>query len=433
MPIDPAAERLAPLLARLENFERTRPDRRVWDLATTRALLRRADAERSVGPAIQVGGSKGKGTTCAFLTALALAARRRVGCYTSPHVVTIRERITVDGAPIPLDQLEQLLAALLQRAATAGVRPTFFEALTVAAVDAFAQAHVDLAVYEVGLGGRFDATTAIPVAASILTGVELEHMQLLGDTVAAIAGEKAPIVRPGGLGFTAARGDALAVVERHARDVGARLYVLGTDLHLVEPQWSGTDCRARLVLPNGRDERLLLPQARAFELPALALAAAALAAVLPDARLQLDPAPRPWPLPARFEILRAADGGTVVLDGAHTENSLAAVAAEFRRRWPGRRVAVLFACAADKRWREGLSALLPIADRFVVTGLTGTVGEDPARIADWLAAQGSRVEVAADAAAGLALLCAAPPPRLVTGSFYLAGQVRAQLAPPIET
>ncbi len=369
---DPAAERLQPLLGRLENYERSRPEQRVWDLTATRALLPPADPMRPPPRAIQVGGSKGKGTTCAFLAALGRAQGLRVGCYVSPHVDTILERIVVDGAQIAVDELERQLRVVLQRADALGIRPTFFEAMTVAAAAAFADAGVDLAVYEVGLGGRFDSTTAIPVDASILTGVELEHTQLLGDTTAAIAAEKAFVVRPGGLGFTAARGDALGVVERHAREVGARLCVLGTDMHLVDPAWDDAGFRARLVLPGGVEHRVSLPDARGYEPPALALAAAAFAALFPDRTLQLDPAPRPLPLPGRFEILVAPDGGAIVVDGAHTENSLAAVATEFRRRWPGARPPVLFATAADKRWREGLSALLPIADTFVVTGLSGT-------------------------------------------------------------
>jgi dihydrofolate synthase/folylpolyglutamate synthase len=424
---DPAAERLQPLLGRLENFERSRPHQRVWDLANTRALLLPPGASARAVPAIQVGGSKGKGTTCAFLAALARRAGLRAGCYVSPHVVTVLERILIDGAPIDVASMERHLEGVLARADALDIRPTWFEALTVTAVDAFLALPVDLAIYEVGLGGRFDATTAIPVTASIVTGIELEHTQLLGDTVAAIAAEKAMIVRDHGVGFTAARGEALAAIERRARDSGARLCVLGTDLHLVQASWVGTDYRARLLLPGGRDLPVRLPDARGYEPQALALAAAAFAAVLPDAPLELDPAPRPLDLPCRFEIRRDRDGEPLVLDGAHTEHSLAAVAAEMRRRWPGARAAVLFGSAADKRWRQGLSALLPIADSFVVTGLSGTVGEDPATIAAWLAAQERQCTVAGDAAEALAVLRAAPGPRLVTGSFYLAGQVRGLL------
>ena len=425
---DPAAERLAPLLSQLENFERSRPDRRIWDLANARALVAHLGPAPAHGKAIQVGGSKGKGTVCAFLGALAQASGLRAGAYLSPHVTTILERILLDGRPVTTEAMETQLRLVLARADQIGVKATFFEALTVAAAQAFVAARTDLAIYEVGLGGRFDATTAIPVDASILTGVELEHTAILGSTVAAIASEKAWIVRPSGVAFTAARGDALAVLENHAKAQGAELFVLGTDMHLVDASWEGTDYRARLVLPDGRELPVLLPDARGYEPQALALAAAALAHVRPDVALRLDPAPRPWQLPCRFDVVRCADGLPFVFDGAHTEQSLLAVAGEFRRRWPDRKAVVLFGSASDKRWRQGLSALLPIADSFVLTELTGTVGEDPQVVADWLRAQGGAVSVIRSVPEAVAAVCSTPLPRLCCGSFYLAGEARALLA-----
>lgn len=422
---DPAAVRLQPLLGRLANWERSRPASFPFDLRTMRALL--AGIGPVPAPAVQVGGSKGKGTTCAFLDALAQAASVRVGVYTSPHVVTLLERIRIDGRQIAVDELEGLLVRVLDVAAARGVTPTFFEATTAAAVAAFARAGTGLAVYEVGLGGRLDATTAIPVDASILTGVELEHTEILGDTVAAIAAEKAHVVRPGGIGFTAAAGEALAVLERHAAGVGARLAVLGRDFGYRDERREDGAFLAVLRLPGGAEHPVRLPDARGFEPPALALAAAAFAELLPHATLRLDPAPRPV-LPCRFETLRCDDGGALVLDGAHTEESLRVVAAELARRWPGRRGSILFGCAHGKRWREGLSWLLPFADRVVVTAPPGTVGEDPATIAAWLRGRGTTSVVENDLDAAWAALLAAPAPRLVTGSFYLAGAVRGRVA-----
>lgn len=423
--MDAAAEHLAPLLSRLVNYERLRPDRRLWDLATMRRLLVRPGAPLAPRPAVQVGGSKGKGTTAAFLGALAHASGRRAGVYTSPHVDTLLERIAIDGEPIAVEALQPLLEHVL--AAPGGDRaPTFFEAMTLAAADWFAHARVDLAVYEVGLGGRYDATTALPVDASILTTIELEHTDVLGGTVEAIATEKAFVLRPGGTGFTGAAGAALAVLRRHAAEVGARWSVLGEQFGVRALAWHDGFCRGRLWLPDGRELPFELPDATAFELPALALAAAAFAQLWPGAPLPLEPAPRPR-LPCRFEVRRDIDGEVLVLDGAHTEQSLAAVAAELARRHPGQRAAVLFASAAGKRWREGLSALLPVADSFVVTELTGTPGEAAGTLAAHLVARGARCEVAADVASGLAALRRRPGPRLCAGSFYLAGQVRQLL------
>lgn len=404
------------------DYERLRPEQREWDLGGVERLLRRAGAAAGPRPAVQVAGSKGKGTTAAFLEALAGAGGRRVGCYSSPHVTTMCERVRVAGALIPADALEGLLGDLL--AVDPARPPTFFEAMTAAAVEWFAQQDVDLAVYEVGLGGRHDATTAIPVDAAIVTRIELEHTEVLGDTVAAIAGEKAPVIRAGGLGVTGTTGDALSVVRRHAREVNAELLVAGEDFGVRGLDHGADVASGELWLPDGSARAFELPGASAFSLPALALAAATLNRVLPDLELQLNPAPAPQ-LPCRFEEFEEPDGELLVLDGAHTEDSLRAVASELRRRRPGCRPAVLTAAAAGKRWREGLSALLPIADSFVVTELSGTPGEDPAEISAWLAARGARSEVATDCVTGLRALRERPGPRVVVGSFYLAGAVRS--------
>lgn len=419
--MDPAAERLRPLLDRMVDYERLRPQRCDWDLSGAQALLGRPGARAAPRPAVQVAGSKGKGTTAAYLEALVTAAGGAAGVYSSPHLETLLERIRVGGASVTVTALEPLLGELL--AVDPARPPTFFEAMTAAAVEVFARAEVDLAVYEVGLGGRLDATTAIPVDASIVTRIELEHTEVLGDTLAAIAGEKAPVIRPEGLGLTATTGDALAVVRRRAREVGADLLVAGEDFGLEDVVHDADGARGALLLPDGGRRAFSLPGASSFSLPAFALAAAAISRVLPELPLPLDPAPVAS-LPGRFEVFTDADGEQLILDGAHTEESLRAVAAELLRRAPGRRPAVLTAVAAGKRWREGLSALLPIADSFVVTELPGTPGEDPAEISAWLTARGAVSEVTPDVVSGLRALRERPGPRLVVGSFYLAGAVR---------
>lgn len=427
--MDHAALILAPLLDLLVNYERTRPDKRLWDLATMRLQLARPDLPAAPRPAVQVGGSKGKGTTCAFLAGLVQAGQGLAGVYTSPHSTTLLERIRCGEQQVDVPTLDRLLRRVL--AVPTGERAlTFFEAMTLCAANWFAERHVDLAIYEVGLGGRHDATTALPVDVGIVTTIELEHTDVLGPTIALIAGEKAPVIRAGGVGFTATTGEALAVVRAHAQQVGAKLFVLGEQFGWRTMVWSDAGCRSTLWLPDGRELPVFLPGARAFEMPALALAAATLTHLLPNLTLQLDPAPRPT-LPCRFEIFGEADGEVLVLDGAHTEQSLALVAAELARRWPGRRCGVLFGSATGKRWREGLSALVPIADRFVVTELSGTASEDPVAIAAFAASLGVASEVVMDVEHGLATLRRGPGPRLVTGSFYLAGQVRELVIPAL--
>lgn len=426
--MDPAAQQLAPLLDRLVNYERTRPDQTLWDLATMRRLLSRAGAAAPPRPAVQVAGSKGKGTACAMLAMLAGRAGMRAGVYTSPHVVTLLERARIGERSITVAELRPILEQLLAPPVDApGARaPTFFEALTAAAAQWFADERVDLAVYEVGLGGRLDATTALPVDASLLTTIELEHTDVLGNTIEAIATEKAAVVRPGGLALTTTSGAALAVIERRAQEVCARLLVASRDFGVHGLVDRGAALCGELHLPGRGAVPFELRDGALYEVPALALAAACLTQLFPQLPLDLEDLRRPAQ-PCRFEVRVEEDDGVLILDGAHTERSLAAVAAELQRRWPGRKASVLFASASGKRWRESLSSIASVADRYLVTEVTGTSSEDAATIVAHLRGRGLVAERVDGVEAGLAALRAQQGLRLVTGSFYLVGAVRRLL------
>ncbi len=421
-------EALLRLLAPLTNYERTRPDGPRWSLGPMRARLARGSC-RAPRPAVQIGGSKGKGTTVAYLESLARAAGVVPGAYTSPHVESLLERIRVGGEVAGAQEVHEVLVPVLADARAHGEDLTFFEAMTCAAANLFAARQVGVALFEVGLGGRLDATTALPVDASIVTNIELEHVELLGDTVELIAAEKAPVIRPQTPAFTAARGPALEVLLQHARTVAAPLCVLGQDLRLELTRDEPARHTGWLHLPGGR-HRFTLAGAARTELPALALAAAAFAQLFPDRPLVLDPVPR-WVPPGRFE-LRETPRGPLVLDGAHTEESLHALARELRLRFPEQRWRMLLASAAGKRWRAGFRHLLPLADQVHVTAITGTSSEDPATIADWIRAQGVAADVSEDPTAAVHALLATSGPRLVTGSFYLVGIVRRTIGTSME-
>lgn len=424
--LDQAAEHLAPLLSGLSNFELRRPSRPRWSLDNMRALLARPGARLPTAPLVQVGGSKGKGTTCLYIEALARAVGMTTGTYLSPHLETLLERVRIDGRAVSVETLERALRPIVAHARSEGLAVTFFEVMTAAALSCFAGRGVDLGLLEVGLGGRLDATTAVAVAASVLTGVELEHTSLLGETIEAIAAEKVHIIRPDTTAFTAASGPALAVARDRAREVGADLQVLGEDFRLEEVEESADGFTGFVSTEAGTRHRFTLPGASRFELRAFALALACLRHLFPTLTWPLDPVPRPE-LPGRFEIVTAADGGPVILDAAHTEDSARALAAEIERRYAGKRVPVMFACGAEKRWQACLRALLPLADSFLVTGLVGTESAEPAVLLRWLRGQGVRARVVPDASRGLSRLLETSGVRLVTGSFYLVGAVRGLL------
>lgn len=424
--LDPATERLTALLSRWTNYERLRPDRPRWSLDNMRALLARPGARLPAGRLVQVGGSKGKGTTALYLESLALAGRLRAGTYLSPHLESLLERVRLRGSQIDEPTLRAALDPILAFAEQTGRDITFFEVMTAAAVECFAAAAVDVGVLEVGLGGRLDATTAVPVDASILTSIELEHTELLGGTLAAIAGEKAWVVRAQRPAFTSLRGVALDVVRSHAAAVRAPLFVLDEHFGLDGVEDHGDALSGHVTDTSGLRRPFRLPGASMVELQAFALAYACLRWLLPDVDLPLTPAPRPE-LPGRCEVRRCADGGSIVFDGAHTPGSLACLASEVQRRFPRQRPVLLFGSARGKDWRLGLMPWLPLVDSVYVTELTGTVSEEPGAIANWLAERGVQAQTVPDAATGVGALLRHDGPRIVTGSFYLVGAARACL------
>lgn len=416
------------MVAPLTNYERNRLDPPRWTLANIRALLRRPLATPASGKAVQIGGSKGKGTTSLYVDALARYLGLRSGVYLSPHVDRVTERVQIGGCPAAM--LEDTVREIVEHLRSAAlVDVSFFEVMTAAAHECFARAAVDLAVYEVGLGGRLDATTAIPVQMSIVTNVELEHTQMLGDTVTAIAGEKAHVVRRGTPALTGATGDALAVIMARARQVHAPLRVLDHDF-AVEVEHAGERGFDGTLRVGGERLPFALPRAAGFELPALAFAVCALRSLYPERAPDIAQALRPVrfrpTLPARFEPIERPEG-VYYVDAAHTEGSLHAIATEAARVAPGHRFAVLFAAAVGKRWQPGLSRLRPIVDTLYVTTLEGTASEDPQAICAGARGLGMTAKVVADAGQGLAALRQHGGPWLVTGSFYLAGQVRCLL------
>ncbi|HOU91128.1 MAG TPA: Mur ligase family protein, partial [Polyangiaceae bacterium] len=175
---------------------------------------------------VHVGGTNGKGSVCAFVASMAQAGGRRVGMYTSPHLVRLAERVQIGGAPLDDDVLAELIDGVLDR----DPELTFFEVMTLVALLAFRDAKVDLAVVEVGLGGRLDATNIVPpprVAA--ITRVAFDHMAELGDTLAAIGREKAGIIKPGSaVVLGRLHPDARDVIAARIEEVGARLIPLGS-------------------------------------------------------------------------------------------------------------------------------------------------------------------------------------------------------------
>lgn len=385
------------------------------------ALVALGDPHRGIA-AVHIAGSNGKGSTSAMVEAIARAAGLRTGLYTSPHLCRFAERIRLDGEPIDDAAFDRALDAVLSRC-----RPdlTFFESLTLAAFHAFREAKVDLAVLEVGLGGRLDATNVLeaPLATAV-TSISLEHTAILGDTLEAIAREKAGILKPGApviLGPLAREADQ-AIVEVAER-VGA-----GPIQRALRPEGTGErdDIHFSLGLrgPHQIENAGVavgIVRHLAARWPALDWEGA-IARGLRDVR---------WP--GRLETLER-DGVHVLLDCAHNPEGIErlrqAILDERARASGGApaRMALIFGALSDKRWPDMLRALAPLAPLARDRYYTEPKGRAPAPLAELQRLFPGEAVPAPRAALARALAERQPGDTvLVTGSIYLVGELRAAL------
>jgi dihydrofolate synthase/folylpolyglutamate synthase len=398
-------------LGRLTNYERTRADGpRAFDLSRTRELLRRLGSpERRLGArVIQVAGTKGKGSTTRYLDSILRAAGLRTGRYLSPHLESVVERIAVDGEPVGGADFAAHVDAVL---AASDPATTFFEALTAAACRHFAAARTDAVVLEVGIGGRLDATTAVPTTHTVITEISFDHTELLGSTLEAIAAEKAATIRTGVPVFSGV--DPSTGPGRVIRETAARLDA--PFRHVPAPR----DVRAEGLGVRWGD--VLLPVLGRHQAHNAALAAAATGDL-------------PWEAVARGLAAARhpgcceARGGTptVVLDGAHTVSSIRATVEAIRDHFPGRRPHLVFALAQDKDL-DGIAAVLgPRVGSVFCTRADSKRGREADVLATHAAWEG-RAEAVPNPVEALACARAAAGREglvLVTGSFYLAGVLR---------
>lgn len=357
--------------------------------------------------AIHVAGTNGKGTVCAFTASMARAGGRRVGMYTSPHLNRFAERIQIDGAPIEDVQLVRLLNQVMDAAPDL----TFFEVATLAAFLAFREAGVELAVLEVGLGGRLDATNVIPppVIAAI-TRVSFDHMAELGDTLAQIAAEKAGIIKPGSsVVLGKIHPEARAVIEAKIQSVGARLVPLGTP----EPIPGAPLAYPRIALVGSN--------------LAVAVTIGRELGITPELLAQGLEATQ-WP--GRNELLHRNGQELTLLDCAHNPDGAVAlshaldpsVLGEIESR---REIALVFGALNTKNWRAMLRRLENVAGHRVYVAPPVAKAVDPREMTTFL-----HGEVAADVGQALDRARTLVGPRgvvVVTGSTFLVGAARALL------
>lgn len=373
---------------------------------------------------VQVGGTNGKGSVAAMLAAMLRAAGRRTGLYTSPHLVAFRERIRVDGQPIAEDALADAVDAV--GTLVARLDASMFEATTAIALDHFAREQVDVAVLEVGLGGRLDSTTVGRPAATVISRIDLDHQAVLGPTLAAIAAEKAAIIRAG-VAFSAAQvPEVAAIVEERAARAGVPLRVEGRDLQ-VRVRARGLDGqRIDCAGPGFRLDDAALALLGTYQ-PGNALLAVAAAHALgvPEGAIREGLAGAAWP--GRFQVL--GTGPWLVLDGAHNPGGAQALADSLGAFFPGERSTLIAGISGDKDAAAMLAILAPLAGRLILTAAASPRALPPAVLASRVPA-GIPAETAPSVGAALEAVAAGGWPRLtcVAGSLYAVGDALRHLA-----
>ena len=399
-------------------------------LDNIRAILAALGNPEQAWPSIHIGGTNGKGSVAAMVERALRASGLRTGRYTSPHLDRIEERVAINGTPIDrptfeavtadvLDAVDDLLNLSPSRrslgARGLSVMPTFFEVSTAVAFEIFRRKHVDVAVVEVGLGGRFDATNVLTPAITAITSIALDHERHLGHTLSDIAFEKAGIAKPGvPLVIGRLPSEAAAKVAEVAAAIGAPI---------IAAQHTALDRRYPAV-------KVALPGRHQLENAAVAVAilerwsmtmtnvsSEAIVTGLSDCQ---------WP--ARLEWLRMPEGGEVLLDAAHNPAGAEALAS-YLEDTSSPKLPIVFAVMADKDTVGMIRALAPAASMFVAT----CVPHSRARPADDLAG-----EIRAYAP-GLPVIAVTPPQAAVAralehspqvaaaGSIYMVGPLRARL------
>lgn len=372
---------------------------------------------------ILIGGTNGKGSTAAMVAAVISQAGYRVGLYTSPHLVDVRERIVISGKKIPLREFGRIVLEIKNHVAG---HITYFEVLTAAAFIYFQREQVDIAVMEVGLGGRLDATNVCRPLVSVITNIGLEHTAYLGQTLTAIAGEKAGIIKPAGVCVTGAtQQKVVQTLSSVCRQNKAAFYRLGNDFKIVRRKNGLADYHGM----NRRLSGLAVSLTGGHQLSNAALALAALE-IIEKSGLVIDAEAiyaglKKTRWEARMETL--CHRPLFLLDGAHNPSGINALRRAMQKDFSWRRLILIFAALADKDYRNMLKKIAPMAALTILPPLqTGRAVpvRDMARVMKDLGFR-AVVSQSVDQAVLQALEMADEGDMICAlGSFYLAGEVK---------
>jgi dihydrofolate synthase / folylpolyglutamate synthase len=423
-----------------------------FDLAHMRVLLEALNHPEHRFPSVLIAGTNGKGSTAATLASILRASGLKTGLYTSPHLMRINERIRINGKEISDDDFAELHAAI-DRAAEKLVEktelpwhPSFFEMMTAIAFEYFARECLDLAVLEVGMGGRLDATNVVEPRVSVITDISLDHQKFLGNTVGEIAREKVGIIRSGGVVVTLPQqpeaNDVIGntILELQARAVNGVPYVPpvspGSRQYLVAGAEQGEPLYRYPLQVMGEQILVETPLVGRHQLRNIALAIAAavelhqqgFSTVTPNS---IERGIRETHWPGRFQVIAPRPGWPeMVIDVAHNPAGAWALRSALSERYEDRRMIFVFGAMRDKAISEMAEILFPIADRVIVTRPENPRAASPEEIQEAAARTGAEIEKVEDVQRAVERareISDAETIVVITGSIYLVGEVMSQI------
>ncbi len=415
------------------DYERISRSAIVFDLRRMDLLLERLGNPQDYAKSVHITGTKGKGSTSAMIASILTNAGYRTGLYTSPHLLSIRERIQIDGQPIPEDAWARLTETLQPEVETVNKvgaygQLTTFELLTALAFLYYRENQVDYQVLEVGLGGRLDATNVIKKAVCAITSISYDHMDVLGHTLMEIATEKAGIIKPGCTVVSShQKPEAMSVIEKVCCERGVRLIRVGQDVTWQRQAFSP---EGQSLVVNGLKVKydLHIPLVGEHQLENTATAVA-VAEVLVEGGAKISPedivggvAKVDWP--GRLQILRRQPW--LLVDGAHNADSARRLMLALREYFPFERLFLIIGASSDKDISGILAELVAIPGTVIATQAHHPRALPPERLAAEFAKCGVKAETAAssDAALEFALAQARPNDLIcATGSLFIVAEV----------
>ena len=426
-------------LAGLADYEKLRIVRYTaenFDLDRMRALLKKLGNPQDAFRSVHVAGTKGKGSTCTMIANMLRACGYRVGLYTSPHLVDIRERIVVNGEMISTHDFNKMTRQVEAQVTRGKPLPSYFDVLTAMAFKYFADQKVDIAVVETGLGGRLDSTNVLKPEVTAITSISKDHMAQLGHTLARIAEEKAGIFKPGVPAVTIMQDSAVEpVLQRVAQKVGAPLDVAGKSIEFSyrfeSSRMLGRHNRVCLTTATSKFEHLAVPLFGEHQAINCGLALAVIDK-LKSRGIPIDDAKAmdglsKTTIEGRMEVVKHHPP-QVIVDGAHNAASIDAMMKAIGQHIPYDSMIVIFGCCGDKDVDGMLERITSGADKVIFTRVNNIRSSDPHELAArYTELYGKMAQVAETLEEALSIANRAVTKEdliCVTGSFYLVGEAK---------